>query len=71
MRLQLLHQRLASIELERNKVLTKECDCMKKFIALVLAWVCVLGLVGCQNNPNAPEETEVVIEYDEAYAPTN
>ena len=44
---------------------------MKKFIALVLAWVCVLGLVGCQNNPNAPEETEVVIEYDETYAPTN
>ena len=27
--------------------LKKECDCMKKLIALVLALVCVLSLVGC------------------------
>ena len=33
----------------RNRNLTKEVDCMKKLIALVLAVVCVLGLVGCNN----------------------
>ena len=27
--------------------LTKECDYMKKLIALALVFVCVLGLVGC------------------------
>ncbi len=27
---------------------------MKKFIAFVLALVCVLGLVGCYNKPNTP-----------------
>ena len=27
--------------------MTKECDCMKKLITLVLAFVCVLGLAGC------------------------
>lgn len=28
----------------------KECDCMKKIIALTLALVCMLGLCGCKNN---------------------
>ena len=32
-----------------NRNLSKEFDCMKKLIALVLAVVCVLGLVGCNN----------------------
>lgn len=27
--------------------LTKVCDCIKKFIALVLALVCVFSLIGC------------------------
>ena len=31
-------------------VFTKECDWMKKLIALVLTLVCVLGLVGCNEN---------------------
>ena len=44
---------------------------MKKLMPLVLALVCVLGLFGCQNSPNASEETEVIVEYDEAHAPTN
>lgn len=44
---------------------------MKKIISLVLVLTYVLSLVGCQNNPDATEETKVVIEYDEAYAPTN
>lgn len=33
-----------------NRNLTKECDCMKKLIALVLALVCVLALAGCGEN---------------------
>ena len=37
--------------------LTKECDCMKKLITLVLALVCVLGLVGC--NQKAVSASEV------------
>lgn len=32
-----------------NRNLSKEFDCMKKLIALVLAVVCVLGLVGCNS----------------------
>ena len=32
-----------------NQNLSKEFDCMKRLIALVLAVVCVLGLVGCNN----------------------
>ena len=32
---------------------------MKKLIALVLALVCVLGLVGCQNKPNTPKDLDV------------
>ena len=35
--------------MEINSNLTKECDSMKKLIAIVLALVCVLGLVGCNN----------------------
>ena len=34
---------------EINRDLSKEFDCMKKLIALVLAVVCVLGLVGCNS----------------------
>ena len=40
-----------------NLNLTKECDCMKKLITLVLALVCVLGLVGC--NQKAVSASEV------------
>ena len=43
---------------------------MRKYIALALALVCVLGLVGCQNRPNTPTEIKVDIEYDEIYAPS-
>ena len=30
-----------------NKNLTKECDFMKKLIAILLSLVCILSLVGC------------------------
>lgn len=43
---------------------------MRKYVALLLALVCVLALVGCQNSPNTPAEIEVDIEYDDVYAPT-
>ena len=33
--------------------LTKECDCMKKLLALVLALVCVLTLFGCSADNNS------------------
>ena len=33
-----------------NLNLTKGCDCMKKLIALVLALICVLSLIGCGKN---------------------
>jgi len=42
---------------QANRNLTKECDCMKKLITLVLALVCVLGLVGC--NQKAVSASEV------------
>lgn len=54
-----------------NRHLTKECDCMKKLIALVLAMVCVLGLVGCNNRSmnyiisNEPSITGIVKETNE------
>jgi len=32
---------------------------MKRLIALVLALVCVLCLVGCQNKPNTPKDLDV------------
>ena len=35
---------------DTNSNLTKACDCMKRLIALVIAIVCVLGLVGCDQN---------------------
>ena len=38
---------------------------MKKLIALVLALVCVLGLIGCQNKPNTPTETKSAYTYEE------
>ena len=46
-----------------NLNLTKECDYMKRLIALVLALVCVLGLVGCsqqgqQNITNPTQNNE-------------
>ena len=37
--------------------LTKERERMKKFIAFVLALVCILGLVGCSNQPLEPINT--------------
>ena len=49
-----------------NLNLTKECDYMKKLIALVLALVCVLSLVGCNNRnmddiiANEPNITGIV-----------
>ncbi len=33
-----------------NNILSKECDGMKKLIALVLMLICMLGLVGCSNH---------------------
>ena len=38
---------------------------MKKLIAFVLALICVLGLIGCQNEPNTPIETKSVYTYEE------
>ena len=38
--------------------LTKECDCMKKLIALVLALICVLSLVGCGQPKLVPPEVD-------------
>ena len=49
----------------------RECDCVKKLIALVLAMVCVLGLVGCNNRSmnyiisNEPSITGIVKETNE------
>ena len=43
----------------QNLNLTKECDYMKKMIVLVLALVCVLGLVGC-NSKNYEDKPQVV-----------
>ena len=43
-----------------NLNLTKECDCMKRIIALTLAFVCLLGLCGCNNNADSPAEHEAV-----------
>ena len=52
--------------------LTKERDCMKKLIALVLALVCVLGLVGCGRTmndiiENEPNVTGIVEEVHDNY----
>ena len=38
---------------------------MKNLIAFVLALVCTLGLVGCQNKPNAITETKRTYTYEE------
>ena len=38
---------MAVLEEHETLNFTKECDCMKKLIALVVSLVCVLGLVGC------------------------
>ena len=38
---------------------------MKKLIAFVLVLICVLGLIGCQNEPNTPIETKSVYTYEE------
>lgn len=38
----------------------KGCDCMKIIIALTLAFVCLLGLCGCNNNADSPAEHEAV-----------
>ena len=38
---------------------------MKKLIAFVLALICVLGLIGCQNEPNTPTETKSAYTYEE------
>ena len=48
------------------------CDCMKKLIAMVLALVCVLGLIGCGRTmndiiENEPNVTGVVEEVHENY----
>ena len=39
-----------------NENLTKECDCVKKLIAFALVLVCVLGLVGCNNDSQQAQE---------------
>ena len=64
-------KKLADKNKEANSNLTKECDCMKKLIALVLALVCVLGMVGCNNRSmnyiisNEPSITGIVKETNE------
>ena len=40
---------------------------MKKLIAFVLVLICVLGLIGCQNEPNTPTETNTPIETKSVY----
>ena len=52
---------------------SKECECMKKLIALLLALVCVLGLVGCNTKSmdyiieNKPSVTGIVEEVHDDY----
>ena len=38
---------------------------MKKLIAFFLALICMLGLIGCQNEPNTPTEMKSVYTYEE------
>ena len=41
--------------------MTKVCDCMKRIIALTLAFICIWGLCGCNNNnADSPAEHEAV-----------
>ena len=55
-----------------NSNLTKECDYMKKLIALVLSLVCVLGLVGCvDNQQNISEKDKNQLIYGETQEPSD
>ena len=45
-----------------NFSLPKERDYMKKFIALVLAFACLLGLAGCNSTPQGAQDMSQVIE---------
>ena len=51
--------------------LTKVIDFMKKLLVFILAWICVLGMVGCNNRSmnyiisNEPSLTGVVKETNE------
>ena len=47
-------------EQNENPEFDEGCDCMKKLIALVLALVCVLGLVGCDKQAPAPKMTNEI-----------
>ena len=38
---------------------------MRKLTALVLAIICVIGLVGCQNDPSTPSEAKNTYTYEE------
>ena len=50
--------------------MAKECDCIKKLIALVLALVCVFTLASCSNTPDEPITLSIKGEH-EYFAITN
>lgn len=55
-----------------NSNLIKVCDCMKKLIAFVFAFICVLGLVGCvDNQQNITEKDQNQLIYGETQEPSD